>query len=182
MNRKQDSNSDLKEKAQTALALMTYIAELKESANALAEQISTNEQGVFRPDQEASVLDLLVGYWQSRNALLELVYEIKDDGRTYGKHGDRLFLVGFAGALALLDAAMFLMEFCRDRPVVKAKLNEPNEELGIPAGVYNRVQASLHGVKNAWHLHHAVSYFHKNEGRILAVSYTHLTLPTILLV
>ena len=167
MNRKQDSNSDLKEKAQTALALMTYIAELKESANALAEQISTNEQGVFRPDQEASVLDLLVGYWQSRNALLELVYEIKDDGRTYGKHGDRLFLVGFAGALALLDAAMFLMEFCRDRPVVKAKLNEPNEELGIPAGVYNRVQASLHGVKNAWHLHHAVSYFHKNEGRIL---------------
>ena len=69
MNRKQDSNSDLKEKAQTALALMTYIAELKESANALAEQISTNEQGVFRPDQEASVLDLLVGYWQSRNAL-----------------------------------------------------------------------------------------------------------------
>ena len=167
MNRKQDSNSDLKEKAQTALALMTYIAELKESANALAEQISTNEQGVFRPDQEASVLDLLVGYWQSRNALLELVYEIKDDGRTYGKHGDRLFLVGFAGALALLDAAMFLMEFCRDRPVVKSKLNEPNEELGIPAGVYNRVQASLHGVKNAWHLHHAVSYFHKNEGRIL---------------
>ena len=112
-------------------------------------------------------MDLLVGYWQSRNALLELVYEIKDDGRTYGKHGDRLFLVGFAGALALLDAAMFLMEFCRDRPVVKAKLNEPNEELGIPAGVYNRVQASLHGVKNAWHLHHAVSYFHKNEGRIL---------------
>lgn len=166
MDSQQSTNPDLVEKARTTLALARYIAEIKETAAKLANEISTNEQGVFRPDQEKAVLDLLVGYWQSRNALLELVYGIKDDDGTYDDNDDRLFLIGFAGALVLLDAAMFLLEFCEDRPVVRAKLNEPNQELGIPIGVYNRVQASLHGVKNAWHLHNAVTYFRQNEKRI----------------
>ena len=57
----------------TVEQLSGYLQELQQLASGLTEVISTKEQGLLRPDQEFQVLTLLIGYWQSRNALLELV-------------------------------------------------------------------------------------------------------------
>ncbi|MBM4001361.1 MAG: hypothetical protein FJ297_17810 [Planctomycetes bacterium] len=77
------------------------------------------------------------------------------------------FLIGYCGALMLVDAARFLRELAEDRPHLKEKLNEPAPEFGIPSGVYDRVQESLLSARHAWHLYHAFRYdeTHRDELR-----------------
>ncbi len=152
----------------TVEQLASYLQELQQLATGMTEVISTNEQGLFRPDQEFQVHTLLIGYWQSRNALLELVGSIRDDDRLYGPHGDVLFLVGFSAALILVDSARFLRETVHDRPIVRRKLNEAQAEFGIPANVYDTVQKSLLSARHAWHLYHAIKFYRDNEERLLA--------------
>jgi hypothetical protein len=149
--------------------LAEYLEELQQVASGMTEVISTNEQGLFRPDQEFQVLTLLIGYWQSRAALLELIQPIRDDERLYGPHGDVLFLVGFSAALILVDSARFLRETVQDRPIVQRKLNEAQPEFGIPANVYDTVQKSLLSARHAWHLYHAIKFYRDNEQRLLAL-------------
>ena len=153
----------------TVQQLAEYLQELQEVAASLTEVISTNEQGLFRPDQEFQVLTLLIGYWQSRNALLELVHSIRDDERLYGPSGDVLFLVGFSAALILVDSARFLRETVQGRPIVQRKLNEPQPDFGIPSNVYDTVQKSLLSARHAWHLYHAIKFYRDNETRLLAL-------------
>ena len=152
----------------TVEQLAEYLQELQQVARGLGEVISTNEQGLFRPDQEFEVLTLLIGYWQSRAALLELVHSIRDDERLYGPSGDVLFLVGFSAALILVDSARFLRETVQDRPIVQRKLNEEQAEFGIPANVYDTVQKSLLSARHAWHLYHAIKFYRDNEQRLLS--------------
>ena len=159
----QDQQSDLR----TVVQLAQTLAELKAAATELVQSISTDEQGYFTPDEEYQVLSLLIVYWQSRNALLELVFSLRNDERLYGSGGDVTFLIAFSAALLLVDAARFLRETVHDRPVVQRKLNEPNVEFGIPANVYDTVQKSLISTRHAWHLYHAIEYYRKNEERLL---------------
>ena len=153
----------------TVHQLAEYLQELQEVARGLTEVISTNEQGLFRPDQEFEVLTLLIGYWQSRNALLELVRSIRDDERLYGPSGDVLFLVGFSAALILVDSARFLRDTVQDRPIVQRKLNEPQPDFGIPSNVYDTVQKSLLSARHAWHLYHAIKFYRDNKDRLVAL-------------
>ncbi len=164
-SRSEEFTSHLK----TVEQLAEYLEELQQLAREMTEVISTNEQGLFRPDQEFQVLTLLIGYWQSRSALLELVHSIRDDERLYGPDGDVLFLVGFSAALILVDSARFLRETVKDRPIVQRKLNEAQPDFGIPANVYDTVQKSLLSARHAWHLYHAIKFYRDNEQRLLAL-------------
>lgn len=146
--------------------LAQTLADLKGEACQLVESISTEEQGHFTPDQEYQVLSLLIVYWQSRNALLELVFSLRKDDRLFGLAGDVTFLTGFSAVLLLVDAARFLRETVHDRPIVRRKLNEPNVEFGIPPNVYNTVQKSLISTRHAWHLYHAIEYYRENEAHL----------------
>jgi len=148
--------------------LAQTLEELKAEASQLTSSISTAEQGHFTPNQEFQVLSLLIVYWQSRSALLELVYSLREDEQLYGPAGEVTFLTGFSAALLLVDAARFLRETIHDRPIVKRKLNEPNVEFGIPANVYDTVQKSLLDTRHAWHLYHAIEYYHAHEKQLLA--------------
>jgi len=152
----------------TVVQLAQTLEALKAEATQLTSSISTADQGHFTPNQEQQVLSLLIVYWQSRNALLELVYSLRKDEQLYGPAGEVTFLTGFAAALLLVDAARFLRETIHDRPIVKRKLNEPNIEFGIPANVYDTVQKSLLNTRHAWHLYHAIDYYRAHEEQLLA--------------
>src|SRR5687768_9687178 len=80
------------------------------------------------------------------------------------------FLTAFAGALVLIDAARFLRETVHERPVVRQKLNEPAPQFGIPGDVYDTVQRSLLGARNAWHLYHAIHYFEEHQPQLRALA------------
>ena len=89
----------------TVVQLAQTLEELKAEATQLTLSVSTAEQGHFTPHQEFQVLSLLIVYWQSRNALLELVSSLRKDDQVYGPTGEATFLTGFAAALLLVDAA-----------------------------------------------------------------------------
>jgi len=148
--------------ARTVAHLAGYFAELKAAALALKEAISVDERGYFSPEEDTRTRQLLISYWQSRCALLELVDGLRhDDELPEELHGEA-FLPAFAGALLLVDAARFLRDTFGQYKTVRLKLNEPEPHFGIPAGTYDRVQKSLTNPRNAWHLHHATDYFDRN--------------------
>ena len=160
--------------ARTVLTVAEQFERLKQSAGILSEAASSSDRGYFTPSEDEEVRHLLVSYWQSRNALLEVVLEMKDT-----RERDDAFLVGYAGALVLVDAARFMREQLHDRPVVRAKLNEPEPHFGIPEGTYDTVQKSLTSPKHVWHLHYATRYFDQHRAELSDLAGTGPVAPMI---
>jgi hypothetical protein len=139
-----------------------YFEELKTAANALTLRMAAESRGYFTPDEEEAILGLLVSYWQTRNALFELIITARD-GFADRDPPPTAFLAGFAGALVLVDAARFLRETVAARPLLSQKLNEAAPQFGIPAGVYDTIQKSLVSARNGWRLLEASQYFHHHN-------------------
>lgn len=156
--------------ARTVTGVSGHFAQLQEAARRMLGALKVTERGYFTPTEDEEVRHLLVSYWQSRNALVELIVAFRDDAEIERDYRHSGFLVAFAAALVLVDAGRFLREHVHHRPIVRAKLNEPEPHFGIPAGTYDTVQASLTRLTHAWHLYQAGLYYseHQNELRELA--------------
>lgn len=158
--------------ARTVVGIADHFERLKSVVSELLQTASASERGFFTPSEDERVRQLLVSYWQSRNALIELVITLHHTSSNRQKsekdqlsNGERAaaFLVAWTGALVLVDAARFLRHNCAGRPVVLKKLNEPEPHFGIPAGTYDRIQASLTSPVHAWHLYHAREYWNAKQ-------------------
>lgn len=149
--------------ALTVTHVAAHFERLKESARQLAKAATASQRGYFTPTEDEETRHLLVSYWQSRNALIEVVLsfhqneDLPDELRPTG------FLVAYAGALVLVDAARFLRDQFHERPIVRSKLNEPEPQFGILEGTYDRIQKSLTSPVHAWHLYHAVRYLEEHR-------------------
>jgi len=167
--------------ARTVVGIASHFERLKQAATLLLDAGPASERGYFTPSEDEELRHLQVSYWQSRNALIELVVtlhrsaaaheESESDVRHLPAH-DRaaVFVVAWAGALVLIDAARFIRRNCKDRPAVLQKLNEPEPHFGIPAGTYNRIQASLTSPVHAWHLYHAREYWNQNQSFLVEIA------------
>ena len=171
----EDIHSDARAVRYTA----EFFEELKQSAARLINNGRASERGYFTPSEDEEVRHLLVSYWQSRNALIEVVTSYKDYARLPDDLVQSGFLVSFAGALILIDAARFLREGVHKRSVVREKLNEPEPSFGIPKGVYDRIQRSLTNPVHVWHLYHASRFFEEHEDELKTVARDH-DLETVL--
>ncbi len=147
----------------TVLQLAAYFAELKATAREFIDRFDASSRGYFTPSEDEQVRQLLVSYWHARNALLELVLQHRREAIAQADDDPAGFLTTFGAALVLIDAARFLRDNLHTRPVVRAKLNEPEPHFGIPAGCYDRIQKSLTRPVHAWHLYHALQYFDQNQ-------------------
>jgi Permuted papain-like amidase enzyme, YaeF/YiiX, C92 family len=154
--------------ARTVTQVAIHFRELQQAASGLLASFDASQRGYFTPSEDEETRHLLVSYWQSRNALIELVRGFHDDLDFSPESRPGAFLVAFGGALVLIDAARFLRENFHDRPIVVTKLNEPEPWFGIPEGTYDMVQASLTSPVHVWHLYHAVKYFDENEHELRA--------------
>ena len=163
MRERNDDPEELSAAARTVTDLAGFFQELKERARQLESQIGPSDRGYFTPDEESLSRSLLISYWHARNALFELITSFRDDESQPAPLRPRSFLIAFAAALVLVDAARFLRELVASRPVVRSKLNEPDPELGVPGGVYDTIQKSLVGARHGWHLYHAIRYFEEHE-------------------
>jgi hypothetical protein len=154
----------------TVKQIADYFAELKQSATAVAERVAAQRRGYFTPDEDDDTQALLVSYWQTRHALFDLICSMRLHGGTPANPDPTCFLVAFAGASLLVDAARFLREIVEHRPVVRNKLNEPVPQFNVPAGVYDTVQKSLLSTRHGWHLYHARKFYdeHRDELREVA--------------
>ena len=167
--------------ARTVVGIAEHFEQLKQVATSLLEAGTASERGYFTPSEDERVRHLLISYWQSRNALIELVVTQHRTSASTDENAsesrplsDRecaaAFVVAWAGALVLVDAARFLRQNCTGRPIVLKKLNEPEPHFGIPSGTYDRIQASLTSPLHAWHLYHAREYWNDNLTCLVDIS------------
>jgi hypothetical protein len=151
--------------------LADHFDRLKGRVDQMVATFGASQRGHFTPDQDDEVHNLLVSYCQSRTALLDLVHQVLAE-QSSPEAADRVaLLIGYAAAILLVDAASFVRDRCDDRPVVVAKLNEPEPAFGIPEGVYDTIQKSLTNPAHAWHLHqvnHFVDQHRDDLARIAA--------------
>ncbi|NQU25680.1 MAG: hypothetical protein HQ567_30705 [Candidatus Nealsonbacteria bacterium] len=159
--------------ARTVAHLADYLAELKLAAAALIERATASRRGYFTPSEEEAVRRLQVSYWKSRSALFDVVISLRDvSSRDGSKPSEDLmpsaFLVAYAAAILLVDAARFLRESFEPLPLVREKLNEPEPHFGIPKDTYTTVQKSLTSPRHAWHLYHAMQYFREHQADLSA--------------
>ena len=153
---------ELDHAAATVLNLSRHMVELKERALELAESVQAENRGYFTPSEDEQTRHLLISYWQSRNALFELVSTLHQVDRFEPEYRSVALAIAYAGALVLVDVARFLRENFHHRSVVRAKLNEPEPHFGIPEGTYDFVQKSLTSPVHAWHLYHVMLFIREN--------------------
>jgi hypothetical protein len=156
--------------ARTVVDVAEHFERLKQRARTLGEAAASSHRGYFTPTEDEQARHLHVSYWQSRNALIEVVLSFHHDETLFDELRPAGFLVAYAGALVLVDAARFLREAFHERHVVRDKLNEPAPQFGIPEGTYDRVQKSLTSPVHAWHLYHAARYFEEHEAELKSVA------------
>ena len=150
----------------TVVQMADYFRDLKARAANLSEQITPQERGYFTTVEEDEVRPILISYWHARNALFDLITSFRDDEDRQETKSQEAFLVAFAAALLLVDAARFLREVVDGRPIVRSKFNEPAPQFGVPGGVYDSVQKSLVSARHGWHLYHAIRYFEEHEAEL----------------
>ena len=165
--------------ARTVAHLAVYFEELKQAALRLREQFAVRERGFFSPSEDEAARQLLISYWMARTALFEVVISYRDAEDVSPPLQPARFLIGYAAALLLVDAARFLRENYHDQPVIRAKLNEPESHFGIPPESYDTVQRSLTSPVHVWHLYHAVRYQEEQATELHALAADSLLAPLV---
>ncbi len=156
--------------ARTVLDVAEHFDRLKDRARELGKASNASTRGYFTPSEDEQVKHLLVSYWQSRNALIELVTAHQQDRTLSEELQHSSFLVAYAGALVLVDAARFLRAEFHHRPLVRGKLNEPAADFGIEANTYEQIQKSLTNPIHAWRLYHAAKYLNQHWEKIKQIT------------
>lgn len=166
--------SETIESIRTVLHVADHFERLKQRAGVLLQEFGASARGFFTPTEDEQVRQLLVSYWHTRNALFEVVLENRDyHCAACAEESNLRFLVAFAGALVLIDAARYLRDNVHDRPIVRGKLNEAEPTFDIPVGVYDRIQKSLTSPVHAWHLYHALRFWEENETSLRKMAVAH---------
>lgn len=158
-----DATLDLEAQAVAVSHLADHFRQLKQRAESLLSSLGASARGYFTPSEDEQVRQLLASYWHSRNALLELIQEHRAAMTQAPSADPAAAMLVLASACLLVDMARFAREAFDDRPIVRAKLNEPEPAFGVPAGVYDTVQKSLTDPRNAWDLHQAGRIIEQNE-------------------
>lgn len=168
--------------ARAVATVAQHFDQLRNATLGLLKSSHATRRGYFTPSEDDEVRHVLVSYWHSRNALLELVDSFREDEELQNEYRPPAFLVAFAAALVLIDAARFLREHFHDKPVVREKLNEPEPHFGIPQGTYDTVQKSLTSPLHVWHLFHAVRYFNEQQVPLRELGHEELFAPLLAII
>jgi Permuted papain-like amidase enzyme, YaeF/YiiX, C92 family len=153
--------------AQTVAHLGEYFQDLKRQALAIFEPGAAAARGYITPSEEIKIRQLQLSYWKTRNALFELVDDVRRDVECIDRATPQQFLVALAAAALLVDAARFLRENFHRAKLVRRKLDEPEPVYGIPSRMYDDVQKSLTSPYHAWHLWQATRYFDRHHERFV---------------
>ncbi len=153
----------------TVLNLADQVVRMREQADELIENFQTGHRGYFTPTEDVQVTRLWTSYHKARSALLDTIaclrseWDDKDhrDSRSNVSDPNLLgeFLVGYASALILVDAARSLRDRFAEDVLVRRKLNESYERFGIAAGSFDAIQLSLTRPAHAVAVHDAGQFF-----------------------
>lgn len=131
----------------------------------LMHRFENGQRGFLDPSEDDEVNRLWTSYHKARAALIEIVTSLRYE------HGDFFreptaddatrrdeeclesnateFLIGYAAALVLVNAARMLRDSFRDDDIIRRKLNEGNSRFDIAAGSFDAIQLALTHPSNA---------------------------------
>ncbi len=141
--------------ARTVIGVAQQFESLKHEAVRMHDVFGTGERGYFTPTEDEAVTHLVVSYYQCRNALFDLIDDLRAGPDRFQLEKPRIFAVGYAAAVLLVDAARFMRDLFDVDPIVAERLDRPEPAFGIPAGLYSATQKSLTDPAHAWDLHRA---------------------------
>ncbi len=156
--------------ARTVEHLGVYMAELKIEAQRLSGTVQARDRAYFTPSEEEQTKALFISYLQTRAALLDLVFSLHDYVESSPEEEYEAFVVGYAGAILLVDAARFMVESYGDSDVIVRKLNEADSRFRIEPGTFDEIRRSMTDPLNAWRLYQANSYFDEHESHVRQIA------------
>lgn len=157
---------ELESAASTVHDIAAHMDRMRGSARDFHTHFPTGERGYFTPSEDDEVQHLWVSYHMARNALLELIQSLRADVGSVSTETLREFLVGYAAAVVLIDAARFLRDLFGPDEIVRRKLNESFDLYGIAAGSFDSIQMSLTNPQNALQIHEANKFFDEHLNAI----------------
>lgn len=170
MKRSRLSAEEIASGARTVRHLYEYICELRSHAGELEKTVLAVDRGYFVADEDDAARGLMVSYWQSRNAMLEVLNSFRQRIRRFSDAEPAEFLIPYTAALVLVDTARFVRSIAESRPVIRRKLNEAAIEFGVPGGTYDAIQKSLVSGRNAWHITRATRYFDMRRDEFVQIA------------
>jgi hypothetical protein len=170
---------EIQAQARSVTHLATHLEELKQAAQRLRERAAVRERGYFSPSEAEAASQLLISYWMSRAALYEVILGYRDAVDIPPALRPTRFLIAYAAAILLVDAARFLRESYHDQPAIRAELNRGEPAFGIPPDVYDTVQQSLTKPQHIWHLYHALRFQANHAEELQALGSDPLLAPLV---
>ena len=126
--------------------------------------VHARSRGYFAPDEDDTVRQILLSYRNYRIGLYEIIHRCSH----YESIIDpvlqlRTFLVGFAAGLTLYSKSLKLIQTYEREPLIRAKLNEPEEKFGLGSGFFEEVLAAYSSPRNYWRLLKASSFWRRHQ-------------------
>ena len=112
------------------------------------EKMNAEARDYYLPEEEDQVRALFMSYLSYRSALLRMVatyvsFEVVRDENVRA----RCFTLGYTAAMTTFKASLQLVTAYRDE-VARLKLNEPERDWGIPAGMFDRIYEGVTNERN----------------------------------
>ena len=112
-------------------------------------RFSAQERGYFTPDEDDQVRQLLLAYRNYRIACWEIILRCMPySTMTDPEQRLKSVLLGLAVALALSARSLKLIQTCEHFPLLRRKLNEPDEKYELEAGFFDEVLHSYSSLSN----------------------------------
>ncbi len=144
-------NDQVKADCDTLRDIVAGLDRLEEAWNDIRQKVHARSRGYFAPDEDDAVRQILLSFRNYRIGLYQIIHRCVG----YRSITDpilqiRVFMVGFSAGLTLYSKSLKLIQTYEREPLIRAKLNEPEEKFGLGAGFFEEVLAAYSSPRTYW--------------------------------
>jgi hypothetical protein len=123
--------------------------------------------GTYTVEQEEAIADVYGRYLVLRRALFHIMFRHMDYAKVAdAEQQDRSFLLAYAAGLSLYRNAVVFVSVFKDQPNARRKLNEANQRLGVPAGMFDEMFANITSSENVQLLKNSMQEYAQRRPRL----------------
>lgn len=147
--------------------VMQGLTELEQRTSDAVAALGRREAGSYTQAENDQIRALLQSYLNYRSVLLRLL-GYYSSFETVPREDLRLksFLLAYISGLTLFREGIVLVTTFRDRPLARAKLNEPEPVWGIPPDIFETVYGNITSLPNVRLLGEAWDFYTAEEPRM----------------
>lgn len=144
-----DFDQRLQTDCESVRELISGIERLESDMYAMKEAGLARRLGYFPPDYEDQIKQMLLSYRNHRFAIFEVIHRYREYRRIESEVRQLgAFMVAYAAALALYTKSLAVVGAFEHVPLVRQKLNEPDDKIGLEAGFFDGLLRGYSSVGN----------------------------------